>query len=224
MMQEIGAFLLNTGVNEIVAQQMKEVLIELIGNAGEHGGSDCLIDIDITDKIYAKIGDEDDESFYGMNIAILNYSSVLFYDPLKNKLLNNVGLLDRYKYVNKARLYHLQHLTSDYSESDFYTISSFQHKISGSIEKNEIGGTGLTSLLQSLEDQADTHLCYMLTGNRLFFFEKDHMNHDSNGFIGFNKDGRYLDCIPDIELFQTINTFFPGVAYNLNYAFKKEIV
>ncbi len=83
---------------------------------------------------------------------------------------------------------------------------------------------GLTCLLQSLESQADTHLCYMLTGNRVFFFEKDCMNYDDNKLIGFNKEGRYLDSLPDVELFQTINTFFPGVAYNLNYAFKKEPV
>lgn len=224
MMQEIEAFLVNTGINENVAQQMKEVLIELIGNAGEHGNTECLIDIDITDGKYLRADNDDNDTYYGMNVAILDYSPVLFYEPLKKKMLSGKELSDRYMYVREASLYHLNHLSDEYKENDFYTISSFQHKISGNFEKNEIGGTGLTSLLQSLEDQADSHLCYMLTGDRVFFFEKDQMNYDDNRFISFNKNGRYFDSIPDAELFQTINTFLPGVAYNLNYAFKKERV
>lgn len=223
MMQEIGAFLVNTGINDTIAQQMNEVLVELVGNASEHGNSECLIDIDVTDNKY-KRAENPEDTYYGMNVAILNYSPVLFFDPLKTKLQSDVELPERYELVKKAGEYHLDHLSQEYCENDFYTISSFQHRISGSFDKNEIGGMGLTCLLQSLESQADTHLCYMLTGNRIFFFEKDCMNYDNNKLIGFNKEGRYLDALPNSELFQTINTFFPGVAYNLNYAFKKEPV
>ena len=49
------------------------------------------------------------------------------------------------------------------------------------------------------------------------------MKSDNNNFVGFNKEGKYLDGIPDKEIFQKIKTFFPGVAYNLNYAFIKGI-
>lgn len=223
IMQEIGAFLVNTGIEDNVAQQMNEVLIELVGNAAEHGNSECLIDIDITDNKYTRIGNNDD-TFYGMNVAIMNYSPVLFFDPLRLKLKCDVELPERYEFVKRAREFHMNHLSQEYCEKDFYIISSFQHRISGNVEKNKIGGMGLTCLLKSLEAQADTHLCYMLTGNRIFFFEKDCMNYDENQLIGFNKEGRYLDALPNAELFQTINTFFPGVAYNLNYAFKKELV
>ena len=224
IMQEIEAFLVNTGIDRNVAQQMKEVLIELIGNAGEHGNSDCLIDIDITDNVYRKTGNtESDDTYYGMNVVILNYSSTLFYEPLKKKMKNEKDLPDRYGYVRKAEAFHMKHVSENYDENAFYTVSSFQHRISGSYEKNSIGGTGLTSLLQSLEDQADNHLCYMLTGDRIFFFEKDRMKSDNNNFVGFNKEGKYLDGIPDKEIFQKIKTFFPGVAYNLNYAFIKGI-
>lgn len=222
MMQEIEGFLINTGIDENVALQMKEVLIELVGNAGEHGNSECLIDVDVTENGYTRV-DKDTENYYGMNVVIMNYSPVLFYEPLKRKMMSSDGLTDRYKSVRQAGLFHLSHLTDNYSENDFYTISSFQHRISGNIEKNEIGGTGLTALLKSLEDQADTHLCYMLTGNRIIFFEKDQMDYDSANFVGFNKKGRYIDLIPDDDVFQTIKTFFPGVAYNLNYAFKEMV-
>ena len=45
---------------------------------------------------------------------------------------------------------------------------------------------------------------------------------DNNEYVGFNKNKDYFSDIPDINLFNTINTFWPGVAYNLNYAVKKE--
>jgi hypothetical protein len=62
----------------------------------------------------------------------------------------------------------------------------------------------------------------MLSGRRILFFEKEHMIYDNNEYVGFNKNKDYFSDIPDINLFNTINTFWPGVAYNLNYAVKKE--
>ena len=38
----------------------------------------------------------------------------------------------------------------------------------------------------------------------------------------FNKNKDFFSDIPDVSVFDTINTFWPGVAYNLNYAVKKE--
>ena len=80
----------------------------------------------------------------------------------------------------------------------------------------------MTSLLRSLEEDSDTHLCYMLIGRRILFFEKEHMLYDNDEYVGFNKSKNFFSDIPDKSVFDTINTFFPGVAYNLNYAVKKE--
>lgn len=220
LLQDIYGFLYNNGIEDVTCEKLSEVIIELVGNAGEHGDSECLLDIDITQSEYSK---KDEEGiFYGLNIAILNCSSVLFFEPLKEKLSSDIKLSERYNDVLRAKEYHFEHLNDNYKEDDFYTISSFQHKISGSRLKNQLGGTGLTSLLRSLEEDSDTHLCYMLSGRRILFFEKEHMLYDNNEYVGFNKNKDFFSDIPDVNVFDTINTFWPGVAYNLNYAVKKE--
>lgn len=220
LLQDIYGFLYNNGIQDVTCEKLSEVIIELVGNAGEHGDSECLLDIDITKSEYGK---RDEEGiFYGLNIVILNCSSILFFEPLKEKLSSDIKLSERYNDVLRAREYHFEHLNDNYKEDDFYTISSFQHKISGSRLKNQLGGTGLTSLLRSLEEDSDTHLCYMLSGRRILFFEKEHMLYDDNEYVGFNKNKNFFSDIPDVNIFDTINTFWPGVAYNLNYAVKKE--
>ncbi len=220
LLQDIYGFLFNNGIEDITCEKLSEVIIELVGNAGEHGNSECLLDIDITQSEYGK---RDEEGvFYGLNVVILNYSSTLFFEPLKEKLLSKIELSKRYNDVLKAKKYHFAHLNENYKEDDFYTISSFQHKISGSRVKNELGGTGLTSLLRTLEEDSDTHLCYMLSGRRILFFEKEHMLYDNDEYVGFNKSKDFFSDIPDKSAFDTINTFLPGVAYNLNYAVKRE--
>lgn len=220
LFHDIYCFLVNNSVEEATSEQLSEALIELVGNASEHGNSECILDIDITATSYGK--ENDDGVYYGMNAVVLNYSSTLFYEPLKNKLNNEENLSGRYENVLKAKAYHMNHQHDNYCENDFYTISSFQHKISGSTEKDETGGTGLTRLLESLEDNSDTHLCYMLSGRRILFFDKKTMVHSDNNYVGFNQNGDYFSSIPDNEVFSTIKTYFPGVAYNLNYAIKKE--
>ena len=222
LMQDISCFLQNNAIAPDTCEQLSEALIELVGNAGEHGNAESIIDIDITSTEYAKKSDEENILYYGMNAVVLNYSPILFFEPLKKKLENNDNLTERYELVKKAKVYHFEHLHKDYSVEDFYTISSFQHKISGSLEKNELGGTGLTYLLQSLEENSDTHLCYMLSGNRILFFEKDFMFYDDKHLIGFNQSRNYLSDIPNVNLLRKIQTYIPGVAYNLNYAIKRE--
>lgn len=42
----------------------------------------------------------------------------------------------------------------------------------------------------------------------------------NDGFIGFNKENDFLGHIPDISIFED-SIFFPGTAYNLNFAIRK---
>ena len=222
LMQEIFCFLQNNAVKDNTCHELSEALIEVIGNAGEHGNSDCILDIDITKKEYLREDNSSEDNYYGVNAVVLNYSNILFYEPLKSKLSKAEILPKRYGSVLEAEQYHLQNLNTNYFADDFYTISSFQHKISGSTKKNAVGGTGLTRLLLSLEENSDSHCCYMLSGKRALFFEKNLMLYDENHFVGFNESNNYLTDVPDLQAFKTIRTFFPGVAYNLNYAVKKE--
>lgn len=38
-----------------LTEEIAEVVVELVGNAGEHSDSDCLVDLDVTKK-YHKVG------------------------------------------------------------------------------------------------------------------------------------------------------------------------
>ena len=220
MMQDITCFLVYNGVSEKSSDELAEVLIELVGNAREHANAATLIDIDITNTNYTK--NNDSSVYYGMNTVILNFSKTLFYEPLKEKLNSAMELSEKYGLVKMAYGYHSKYFSNLYEEKDFYTISSFQDKISGSITK-KMGGRGLTTLLKSLEKKADMHLCYMLSGDTALFFIQDLLECDSNSkFVGFNHSADYLTDIPDEKVLQKIKTFFPGTAYNLSFAIKKE--
>lgn len=219
LMQEIECFLINNGVSEKGSEELSEVLAELVGNSREHAKTDTLIDIDITNTTYKKKNDEN--IYYGMNTAIINFSPRLFFEPLKEKIESGIDLPDKYQYVKKAYEYHREYFGEAYEENDFYTLSSFQDKISGSMSKT-MGGRGLTTLISSLEEQADTHLCYMLSGNTVFFLLKEYLCYDDNRLIGFNKNADYLTEIPDKQILKKIATFMPGTSYNLSFAIRKE--
>lgn len=220
LMQDIDLFLINNGVSEKNSEELAEVLAELVGNSREHAYSDTLIDIDLTETTYKKELDETN-NYYGMNTAIINFSPILFYQPLKIKIESGVELPSNYEYVKLAYEHHKTYFNKEYEECDFYSISSFQDKISGSMKK-KMGGRGLTTLVKSLEEQADTHLCYMLSGNTIIFLMKELLNFDDNNFVGFNKVSNYLSDIPDKKTIGKISTYLPGTSYNLSFVVRKE--
>lgn len=219
MMQDISCFLINNGVSEKSSSDLAEVLVELVGNAREHAKSDTLIDIDLTMSTYAK--ENDNNIYYGMNTAIINFSPVVFSAPLKEKIESELILPPKYDYVKEAYNYHKDFFDNNYFESDFYTISSFQDRISGSMTK-KMGGRGLTTLISSLEEQADTHLCYMLSGNTILFLIKELLNYDDKELVGFNLHANYLSELPDERVIERIQTMLPGTAYNLSFAIRRE--
>ena len=146
LMTDIRCFLKNNCINESSVDELTEVLIELVGNSGEHAKTDCLIDLDLTDDTYKSTADDLD-NYYGLNACVVNFSKELFYVPLMNKMKSSQEVNERHIWVKKAKNNHERYFSDKYSEKDFYTISSFQDKISGSIQKNKTGGRGLTSLI-----------------------------------------------------------------------------
>ncbi len=210
---DIDSFLKAFSVREEYRDAISEVAVELIGNAGEHTGSDCLIDIDVS-KEYIKIANG--QNYYGINIAIINYADKLLGDGIKEKIESQELLDDRHEKVKKAYIIHKNEFNEDYTEQDFYSVASFQHRIS---EREEVytGGTGLTKLIQSLESKADMHMCYVLSGRRGLMFKKEYLEYNDGRWIGFNKENDFLTQIPDVEIFDECDIFFPGTAYNLNF-------
>ena len=223
LMTDIRCFLKNNCINESSVDELTEVLIELVGNSGEHAKTDCLIDLDLTDDTYKSTADDLD-NYYGLNACVVNFSKELFYVPLMNKMKSSQEVNERHIWVKKAKNNHERYFSDKYSEKDFYTISSLQDKISGSIQKNKTGGRGLTSLISSLGEKASDQLCYMASGNRALFFYADHMRFNKEEFIGFNKNNDYINSIPEDGVIRDVDVYLPGTMYNLSYVIKKESI
>lgn len=216
----LGAF----DVEENCKEKIQLVISELMGNVDEHTETECLLDIDVTEP-YNKKDDKGD--FYGINIVVLNYSKRLFGDALRDKLAEKEKIdfieYPRYRTVIDALEKHKQKFGTEYTVEDFYNIASFQHKISGRVKNISTGGTGLTTLIQSLEQMSDAHRCYMLSGNRVVRFKHDFLEFDSELWLGFNKENDFENSIPDKVVIESCPVFFPGTAYNLNFAMRKGV-
>lgn len=222
LLSEVNTFLKPFEIEGEYAREIAEVIVELAGNSCEHAGDDCLIDIDITSP-YSKIGEENTSNrYHGINIAILNLSEILLGDAIKNNIiLSDISdRNDRYKEVLNAYGYHNAYFNDGYTETDFYNITAFQHKISGRKRYDITGGTGLTKLLKSLAEKSDASNCYVISGDRCVMFKKEFLGYNKNHWVGFNKSKNYISDIPEKGITCRGRIFVPGTGYNLNFVWK----
>jgi len=203
-------------------KQISKVISELVDNASDHSDSDCLADIFISDPTYKKKGDDND--YYVISMVILNFSNKQLGDDVKRKILkkeyNNAA---RYDNVNNAYKNHKQFFSDrGYNEEDFFNITSFQDKISGRKHESTTGGTGLTALIKSLEDKAEAHSCYVLSGQQGLWFEPEFLEYNDDNWIGFNKENDFLNCEPCKEVLLRSSVNFMGTGYNFTLVVRKE--
>lgn len=217
LMDDIVYFQEPFNIKEESREKIAEVLAELVGNALEHTESDCLIDIDISND-HSKRDADPSKKYKGINIAIMNISSQLLGKSLEDKILHsNEELSDRYKMVADAYSKHCSHFCEYYDAQDFFNIAVFQHKISGRSENDITGGTGLTKLIKSLEEESDAYRCYVISGDRCVIFKHEYMKYSKDDWIGFNENNDFMNEPPDYSLIQRLPLFFPGTGYNLNF-------
>ena len=219
IMTELEMFLKTFQVTDNCRNEISEVIVELIGNADEHTGADCLLDLDVSPGYIKK---DTNEKYYGINLAIINFSPKLLGDGIKEKIAVPENLDNRHLSVLQAYNKHKEHFSGDYQERDFFNIASFQHRISGRDNNNYTGGTGLTKLIHSLESKSDAHRCYVISGNRGLLFRKEFLEYNKENWIGFNKEKDFLTAIPELSNIEQIPIFFPGTAYNLNFVMKED--
>lgn len=224
LMQDIDSFFMCYNISKDYRASISEVVVELAENALEHSNSDCLIDLDITDRYSKTIGQKRIEgAFHGINIVVINFSKTLLGDNLQNKI-SEIDLNDpnsaRYAYVYNAEKNHSKLYDDNYNKNDFYTIASFQHKISSRKDNINTGGTGLSKLLKSIEEKSDAYNCYVINGNSVLWFKHEYINTEQNEWIGFNDDNDFLNEIPSQNCFEKSSFYFPGTAYNLNFVLK----
>lgn len=222
VMQEVDSFLKFFDIIEEYRDQITEVIGELVGNACEHGKSDCLLDIDVTsDHSKRESGSVLMGSYYGINIVILDFSEHLLGDGISQKLKSgNLGS-ERYKRLANALNFHKRYFDDSYKYIDFCNIAALQDKISGREEYNYVGGTGLTKLIQTLQSKSDMDRCYVLSGARCVLFKKEFLEYDQNGWLGFNDQCDFFSHKPNQSNFDDCKIFFPGTAYNLNFIMKR---
>ena len=224
---EIDSFLKRFSIDDDCRDEVGHVITEIVGNAGEHAFTDCLIDIDVAPNYQKCCGDkvEDKNYYYGINIAIINFSNKLLGDDIGENIIQNLDgnkINDRYNYVLEAYGNHKKQFSEFYTEEDFCNITSFQKKISGRPEKAETGGTGLTYLIKSLEEKSEKHKCYVISGNRCINFYENLIEYDKDGWISFNRENDYLKNIPSEDVITDCLIYMPGTAYNFNFIMRGE--
>ncbi len=225
--EEIDSFLKRFSINDECRDEVGHVITELVGNAAEHAHADCLIDIDVAPNYQKYKGNKlvDDSYYYGINIAVINFSSKLLGDDIEANILQNSEIRetsDRYNYVLRAYENHRKQFSKYYTKNDFCNITAFQKKISGRPEKEATGGTGLPVLIKSLEEKSEKHQCYVISGNRCVNFYENLLEYDNDGWISFSSENNYLENIPGEDVVAECLIYMPGTAYNFNFIMKGE--
>ncbi len=224
--EQVDNFLKYFGIDDDCRYEVGHVISELVGNVGEHAKSECLIDIDVASQ-YSK-ADENcvDNKYYGINIAIINFSNKILGDDIYNNIIkgDECELNERQKTIKKVFAKHKDLFDEKYLIDDFANISAFQTKVSGRPSFDETGGTGLTVLIKSLEEKSDTNKCYVISGNRCVNFYHELLEYDIDGWIGFNENKDFMNCKPREGVLNDCLINMPGTAYNFNFVMKGDLI
>lgn len=221
LMQEISTFLKFFDFEENYSSDIIETIIELVTNGASHSESDCLLDIDITNQYIHK---ENGKKYRGLNICVLDFSTKKLYTDLENKLICDDNIINKYTELKKIYIHHKEiFFSTNYNQHDFFSIATFQDKISGRKKEYFVGGTGLTKLIKALQEKSDTDNCYVLTGKNVIYFTKENLCSDPNGWISFNSSNNdFTKYAPKKGVIDRCFVYFPGTAYNLNFIIKVE--
>ena len=223
LLQQLDSFLKYFDIVKEYRDQITEVITELVGNACEHAKTECLLDIDITEDYSKKVKNIKQEGkFYGINIVIINFSEILLGTDIKKKMLSQKATSKRYIELEKAYQFHKCQFSKEYTESDFYNLAALQDKISGRLQFDKSGGTGLTLLIRSLQEKSDMDSCYVATGDRCIFFYKELLKYNEQNWLGFNKTQDFFRAIPEKEVIRPCYAYIPGTAFNLNFVMRGE--
>ncbi len=216
---DIQYVLEHLAVEKKCAAGISEVVSELMDNAGEHAGADCLVDIDITSDHTKK---NTNDMFQAANIVVFNFSSDLLGNKIAKLCDTEQVLVKPLQKLKKAYDTHKEYWNGDYSESDFFLLSVFQNKVSSRGGNLQTGGTGLTKMIKAMEISSDLYIAFVLSGTRKLMFQHDCLGVDSEGWVGFNNENDFVNYPPATKILRRSKLFFPGTAYNLNFVLVKE--
>lgn len=210
---------LNTHVrNEEILDKVAEVVAEVVGNARDHSNGDCLLNLKVFDVVSLK-----HQKFKLLSVVALNISDIKIYTKLKEQIENN-NFVGNNKIVDNALEYHKKHFDSKYVLDVFAFLSTFQKSVTTRDNSEGSGGTGLTTLINFLIEQAYDEYCYVNSGYYSFMFKKDCLKINDDGTIGFNDKNDYYTSIPSEKLWNVNTINFNGTIYNLDLLLKGDMV
>lgn len=228
--QELYEFLGNaTDLTAIEASETAETITELVENALEHGESNCVVSVDATKPTFIHKSTANTR-YYGLNITLINFSETKFGDRVLKKIENGEEIFvsenteaNSYKNNSLKVAYknHSKQFNDLYTKDSFANLISIQHGVSGRNrqDNDKTGGTGLTTLIKSLQQSAWVDGCYIISGHTGFHFIKEDLSYKNN-FISLNDTGDFINKIPSSDSLLKLETGFPGTAYNLSFVFE----
>ncbi len=219
LMTDVKSFLKYFNLDREDCGKIARIVSELADNACEHADSDCLVDIDVS-LDYKKRSDPDN-TYYSVNISVLNFSNIFLGDTLQEKIQKQ-GYRTASRYVTLAKAYerHKNFFDTEYTEEHFFMLSAFQDEISGRDNVTETGGTGLYEMIREVEKRADTHNCYVLSKDKIIRFWPEFLLCDSQGWVGFNEQSDFLKERPDKKSLTSSDTYLTGTGYNLSLIYR----
>lgn len=217
-MSEIAAYLKTYDIGDDNIEKISILAVELLDNALDHSYSDCLLDIDFSPRPYIKDGKMDQE-FIAVSIVVIDFADKLLGEDIKNFLESDTSKNAPFKKLEIIKTKHEQYYNEIYNTNIFYMLASFQNRITGREDK-QTGGTGLTCLIEALQESADSNLCYVVSGNNSVVFVKDEIKLDSDKWVGFNAKNNF-EYPPNYSAIIKSPIKLQGTAYNLTFVLKK---
>lgn len=223
LLSELKLFLSLFQINKDYGADLAKVASELVDNASEHAEADCLVDIYVSNPTYHK-KNHDGCDYYAISMVIINFSDKTLNHAIRKKLKDkSYEKSKRYDLVEQAFEKHKEHFKNGkYEEDDFFNLAAFQDRISGRETETKTGGTGLTDLIKSLEDKAEAHRCYVLSGNKGICFEPEYLKYNNDNWIGFNDNNDFINEAPKSNVIVRSKVNFLGTGYNFMLIVKKE--
>lgn len=214
-MGDIETFLKNLNINKDYAEDIAEVISEIIGNALEHSNGDCLLNINVLKN--------EEKKYKYIDIALLDIDEINYGTGIKEYIdSHNINEYnEKNKIVLEAYQKHKEHFDSRYDLEAFSIISAFQKYVTTRKESLYTGGTGLTKLIRALIDKSDAHYCYAISGKTMLKFIRKYLVLTDEGLIGFNESNNYKENIPSEEAVIKTKYNINANIYNLQFIFKE---
>lgn len=199
------------------ADELSELISELINNVDAHTESDCIVDIDVS-EVQNK---SSQELYKKVAIVVMNLSENCIYDRVMNNIKTEYYEKEDvlYEKIYRAEKEHKQFFDERYKEEAFYILAAFQNHVSS--RKNNStqgGGTGLALLTEKIKNtlsKTKDDFSYVLSGDRMILFEKELLVKDEDGLTCFNSKGNFIERRPEDNILETSALVVPGTIFHL---------